>query len=150
YLLELIRLEGRGDYASRETCQGRSECMSEPAYCCRDCFGTELYCQACIINRHRENPLHRIEFWNGCFFEDTTLKCLGLRVQLGHPIGERCFNHSRAYDDDFVILDTNGIHELALDFCSCESVLTHIKQLLQARWYPATSANPKSAATFCL
>ncbi|KAG2123716.1 hypothetical protein BD769DRAFT_1628906 [Suillus cothurnatus] len=150
YLLELIRLEGRGDYASRETCQGHSECTSEPAYRCRDCFGTELYCQACIINRHRENPLHKIEFWNGCFFEDTTLKCLGLRIQLGHPIGERCFNHSRAYDDDFVILDTNGIHELALDFCSCESALSHVKQLLRARWYPATSADPKSAATFRL
>jgi hypothetical protein len=61
YLLELIRLEGRGDYASRETCQGHSECTSEPAYRCQDCFGTELYCQVCIINRHRENPLHKIE-----------------------------------------------------------------------------------------
>ncbi|KAG1758110.1 hypothetical protein EDD22DRAFT_957204 [Suillus occidentalis] len=118
YILELIRLKGCGDYASRETCLGHSECMSEPVYRCQDYFGTELYCQACIINRHHENPLHRIEFWNSCFFKDTTLKYLGLQVQLGHSIGEQCFNHSWAYDDDFIILDTNGIHELALDFCS--------------------------------
>ncbi|KAG2148930.1 hypothetical protein DEU56DRAFT_729907 [Suillus clintonianus] len=150
YLLELIRLEGRGDYAFRKTCQGHNECASEPAYCCQDCFGTELYCQECTVNKHRENPLHKIEFWNGSFFEDTTLKNLGLRVQLGHPVGERCFNLSRAYDDDFVILDINGVHELALDFCSCESALSHVKQLLRARWYPATSADPKSAATFRL
>ncbi|KAG1833671.1 hypothetical protein DFJ58DRAFT_869463 [Suillus subalutaceus] len=150
YLLEFIRLEGRGDYASRETCQGHSECESEPGYRCRDCFGTELYCQECIVNRHRENPLHKIEFWNGSFFEDTTPKYLGLRVQLGHPVGERCFNHSCAYDDDFIILDINGIHKLALDFCACESALSHINQILQARWYPATSIDPKSAATFHL
>ncbi|KAG1844600.1 hypothetical protein F4604DRAFT_1884427 [Suillus subluteus] len=150
YLLEHIRLEGHGDYAFRETCQGHNECTYEPVYRCQDCFGTELYCQECTVNRHRENPLHKIEFWNGSFFEDTTLKSLGLRVQLGHPVGERCFNHSRAYDDDFVILDINGIHELALDFCSCESALSHVKQLLRARWYPATSADPKSAATFRL
>ncbi|KAG1877410.1 hypothetical protein F4604DRAFT_1880388 [Suillus subluteus] len=150
YLLELIRLEGRGDYAFRKTCQGHNECASEPAYRCQDCFGTELYCQECTVNRHRENPLHKIEFWNGSFFEDITLKNLGLRVQLGHPVGERCFNLSRAYDDDFVILDINGVHELALDFCSCESALSHVKQLLRARWYPATSADPKSAATFRL
>ncbi|KAG2133551.1 uncharacterized protein EDB93DRAFT_1242852 [Suillus bovinus] len=135
YLLELIRLEGRGDYTSRETCQGHSECASEPGYHCWDCFGTELYCQGCIVNRHCENPLHKIEFWNGSFFEDTTLKYLRLRVQLGHPVGEQCFNHSRAYNDDFIILDINGIHELALDF---------------SRWYPATSIDPKSAAMFHL
>ncbi|KAG1852112.1 hypothetical protein DFJ58DRAFT_885682 [Suillus subalutaceus] len=139
YLLEFIRLEECGDYASRETCQGHSECESEPGYCCRDCFGTELYCQECII-----------KFWNGSFFEDTTLKYLGLRVQLGHPVGERCFNHSRAYDDDFNILDINGIHKLALDFCACESALSHINQILRARWYPATSIDPKSAVMFHL
>ncbi|KAG2033360.1 hypothetical protein BDR03DRAFT_935695 [Suillus americanus] len=148
YLLELIRLKGRRDYAFRKTCQGHNECASEPAYHCQDCFGTELYCQECTVNRHRENPLHKIEFWNGSFFEDTTLKNLGLRVQLGHPVGERCFNLLQAYDDDFVILDINGVHELALDFCSCESALSHVKQLLRARWYPATSADPKSAAMF--
>ncbi|KAG2136089.1 uncharacterized protein EDB93DRAFT_1242432 [Suillus bovinus] len=150
YLLEFIRLEGHGNYASRETCQGHSKCTSEPGYHCQDCFGTELYCQECIVNRHRKNPLYKIEFWNGSFFEDTTLKYLRLRVQLGHPVGKQCFNHSRAYDDDFIILNINGIHELALYFCSCESALSHTNQILRARWYPVTSIDPKSAAMFCL
>jgi hypothetical protein len=61
YLLELIRLKGRGDYAFRETCQGHNECASEPVYRCQDCFGAELYCKECTVNRHRENPLHKIE-----------------------------------------------------------------------------------------
>ncbi|KAG2355521.1 hypothetical protein BDR07DRAFT_1453748 [Suillus spraguei] len=148
YLMELIRLEGRGDYATREACRRDRECTFKPEYRCKDCFGTELYCKDCMVERHRDNPLHRIEHWNGYYFEDTTLKYLGLRIQLGHPVGERCFNQSKAFDDDFVILDINHVHEVALDFCKCSCAQSHTTQIFQARLYPATSSNPKSAATF--
>ncbi|KAG2028403.1 hypothetical protein BDR03DRAFT_883375 [Suillus americanus] len=150
YIMELIRHEGHGDYTTREACHGHRECTFELEYRCRDCFGTELYCKDCMVERHRDNPLHRIKHWNGHYFKDTTLKYLGLRIQLGHPVGEKCFNQSRAFDDDFVILDINHVHEVALDFCECSCAQSHTTQILRARLYPATCSDPKSAATFRL
>ncbi|KAG2112112.1 hypothetical protein DEU56DRAFT_749410 [Suillus clintonianus] len=150
YFMELIRLEGRGDYATREACHGHRGCAFEPEYRCKDCFGTELYCKDCTVERHRDQPLHRIERWNGYYFEETTLKHLGLRIQLGHAVGERCFNPSKAFDDGFVILDIDRVHQVALDFCGCSCAQSHVTQILRARLYPATCSDPKSAATFRL
>jgi hypothetical protein len=39
-----------------------------------------------------------------------------------------------------VVIDSNGIHEVALDYCGCEGAKSAL--------YPVTSMNPKSAATF--
>jgi hypothetical protein len=50
--------------------------------------------------------------------------------------------------DDFCIVDSNGVHEVALDFCSCSRAEDHDIQLLRARLYPATTTNPATAATF--
>ncbi|KAG1858459.1 hypothetical protein DFJ58DRAFT_715870 [Suillus subalutaceus] len=150
FLLELIRLEGCGHYATQEACRRHHECTFEPEYRCKDCFGTELYCKDCTVERHHDNPLHRIKRWNSSYFEETTLKHLGLRIQLGHAVGERCFNQSRAFDNDRVILDINCVHEVALDFCGCSCAQSHAMQILRTRLYPATCSDPKSAATFRL
>ncbi|KAG2048207.1 hypothetical protein BDR06DRAFT_976176 [Suillus hirtellus] len=32
-----------------------------PEYHCKDCFGTELYCKDCMVERNHNNPLHRIK-----------------------------------------------------------------------------------------
>lgn len=81
-------------------------------------------------------------------FTTVTLKSLGLRLQLGHAIGDLCCNPKCAFGDDFVVMDTTGIHDVALDFCGCESAQSHIKQLLRARLFPATVVDLKTAATF--
>lgn len=86
--------------------------------------------------------------WNGDYFQRMTLKSLGLRVQLGHPPGSTCYNGKMAPGDDFVVIDTNGIHQIGLDFCGCEQAQTHYKQLLRSRWFPATTSEPRTAATF--
>lgn len=46
------------------------------------------------------------------------------------------------------MIDVNGIHEIGLDFCECETAQIRYKQLLRARWYPATTTDPQTAATF--
>ncbi|KAG2740851.1 hypothetical protein P692DRAFT_201842407 [Suillus brevipes Sb2] len=84
-----------------------------------DCFGPGMFCCACIVQQHTCLPLHRIKEWTGSFFQRTTLKSLGI-----------------------------GIQEIALDFCGCESAQIHFKQLLRVRWYPATTTDPQTAATF--
>ncbi|KIM74294.1 hypothetical protein PILCRDRAFT_80232, partial [Piloderma croceum F 1598] len=86
--------------------------------------------------------------WNGTFFESTTLKEIGLRIQLGHRAGDHCSNPCNAAGDDFVVVDSNGIHKVGLDYCGCEKACDQVTQLLRARLYPATTTAPKSAATF--
>ncbi|KAG2750180.1 hypothetical protein P692DRAFT_20874680 [Suillus brevipes Sb2] len=148
YLDEMVRLEGRGDEIARETCSCKGE---DPLlYRCRDCFGAEMVCRACVLQRHAHNPLHRVEEWCGTFFVRVSLKLLGLRIQLGHNPGEKCYNPEAAAGDDFVVVDIHGIHEIGLDFCGCETAQIHYKQLICARWFPATSKKPQTATTFAL
>ncbi|KAJ7099324.1 hypothetical protein B0H15DRAFT_1001957 [Mycena belliarum] len=143
YLDELVQLEGRGDYLDLTDCV---ICGISPAvYRCQHCFTDDLYCQGCLVDGHINNPLHRVE--------GTTLKKLGLRIQLGHGRrgkGRRgqCVLPRQAVDDDFVVVDTHGVHEVGLNFCNCSTAQPHDIQLLRARWYPATGKNPRTAATF--
>jgi hypothetical protein len=123
-----------------------------------------------MVDRHRENPLHRIAVsflfllfheatsdqglkkWHNSYFVKTSLMTLGLRVQLGHPPGERCAGPEPAASD-FVMLHTNGFHQLGVNFCGCENGFdngTHEIQLLRAGWFPATHERPKTCATFAV
>ncbi|KAF8835995.1 hypothetical protein BDN67DRAFT_992252 [Paxillus ammoniavirescens] len=148
FLDELIRLEGRRDYAAGTTCPQCEQGL--PEYRCDDCDSLELFCTNCIVNLHKRSPFHRIKYWNQRHFKRVTLKSLGLHIQLGHAIDDLCCNPKRAFADEFVVMDTNGIHEVGLDFCECGTVQTHIKQLLRAHLFPATVTDPKTAATFCM
>ena len=78
------------------------------------------------------------------------LKDLGLSMQLGHPIGERCHRPWSVPKDEFVVLHNNGIHVVHLAFCGCETAEMLSRQLLHIRWFPATSNMPCTAATFCV
>jgi len=82
------------------------------------------------------------------YFVRVTLKNLGLRIQLGHPPREACNLPIWAKGDSFLIIDTHGIHEVGLDFCSCERSTNILSQLLRYKLYPATTYNPQTAATF--
>ncbi|KAG2046734.1 hypothetical protein BDR06DRAFT_985459 [Suillus hirtellus] len=143
-LNNFICLEGRSDFAQAMCFCGEAG----PMYQCQDCHGAELVCLSCTLHIHERQPLHRIECWNGTSFQTTTLKALGVRFQLGHPIGVQCVNPIPTFNNDFVILNYNGVHEVGLDFCGCESAQPHITQLLCVRLFPATTLDPKSAATF--
>ncbi|KAG2739545.1 hypothetical protein P692DRAFT_20755538 [Suillus brevipes Sb2] len=144
FLEEFLRLKGRGDY-SQDTCA----CGEVVAtYRCQDCHGCELFCHLCMIRIHDRLPLHRMEQWDGISFYSVTLKSMGIRLQLGHASGVRCINPLTAHNDDFVIIDYNGIYEVGLDFCGCAYAEPHIIQLLRVRLFPATTVDPKTAATF--
>ncbi|KAG1740076.1 hypothetical protein EDD22DRAFT_982245 [Suillus occidentalis] len=147
YLLEFIQLDGHGENA-RDTCPG---CCTDPAtFCCQDCDDMQLYCGKCSLANHAWSPTHRIQKWNGVFFEVSLLKTLGLQVQLGHPIGQPCILPQSAFNNDFVLIDTNRIHEIGLDFCGCETSERHVKQLLHHGWFPSMSTDPRTVLTFRL
>ncbi|RPD56066.1 hypothetical protein L226DRAFT_546322 [Lentinus tigrinus ALCF2SS1-7] len=144
FLAELLRLEGRGDYIDRDCSCGAKEAL----YRCEDCHDVSLHCRQCTLAAHLCHPLHRLRRWDDDHFTRVTLKSLGLVVQLGHSPGQACMNPRIPWGDDFVLIDLNGIHELTVRYCGCESAVPHHLQLLRARWYPATSVSPKTAATF--
>ncbi|KAH7917830.1 hypothetical protein BV22DRAFT_1108497 [Leucogyrophana mollusca] len=128
FLHELIWLEGR--CGSPDVC---SDCeVAQAKYRCDDCFGVDMCCSSCMLARHRLNPLHRVKEWTGAYFERRSLRDLGLRVQLGHPVGKTCYRPKSAPGDDFVVIHHNGIHSVGVSYCGCDS------------------DKPKTAATFSL
>ncbi|KAJ6455099.1 hypothetical protein C8R47DRAFT_1228413 [Mycena vitilis] len=146
---ELLFGEGRGPHRQYSVCPGCSAEKSE--YRCKTCLsGGEMLCKACIVQRHQVNPLHSVQRWNGSWFLPTTLKKLGLRIQLGHwhQADRRCPVPEPAAGDDFVIVDDHAVHEVALDFCGCGGGGSYTKQLMRAQLFPATVQAPRTAGTF--
>ncbi|KAJ7432065.1 hypothetical protein B0H11DRAFT_2165471 [Mycena galericulata] len=144
-----LRCEGRGPWWSKG-CMGEGCLQLKAEYRCQDCFGSRLLCGACVVNRHRDEPLHLIDKWEGGYFQPCALASLdaGLRYQLGHAPGEEC--DFRDGPHRFVVLDNNAIHELKVDFCGCIGHPTVIDQLLNIGWFPATVKDPETCATLSL
>ncbi|KAJ7838106.1 hypothetical protein B0H14DRAFT_2361929, partial [Mycena olivaceomarginata] len=150
YLEEALRLEGRGDhhYLTCRLCGA-----GKPDHRCRHCLnGGELICHGCVVAAHTKLPFHIIEYWTGEMFVRKSLKDLGLRIQLGHwhDINRACPVPTPAANDDFVIVDLYGVHEVGLDYCGCGRGGHTTVQLLRAQLWPATTTNPKTAATFAV
>ncbi|KAG1741216.1 hypothetical protein EDD22DRAFT_786755 [Suillus occidentalis] len=146
YLDKLIRLEGRRK--ADHSCHACGDL--DASYRCEDCFSVDLFCCLCMIKLHQNLPLHRVKQWQDRYFHPTTLKHLGLCIQLGDHTGQSCRNPKPAREDDFVVIDVHGIHEVGLDFCSCAHAPSHYRQLLHGRFFPSTSTDPRTAATFAV
>lgn len=108
----------------------------------------------CVVPSHFKYLLNVHQEWNGSYFEPTWLRDIGLRVQLGesHQPGTYC-TFGRDIHKDFVVLHTNGVHFVNVDFCGCSPTPGHPKldvyqQLLRADFYPATVLEPQTCATF--
>ncbi|KAJ6449962.1 hypothetical protein C8R45DRAFT_1114370 [Mycena sanguinolenta] len=151
FLAEMLRHEGRGGHAGSPICP---RCREHPAdHRCVFCMGGgELLCPTCIVSAHRQLPLHTIQRWTGSCFERRTLKHMGLRIQLGHwrELDYVCPLPQPAAGNDFVIIDTHGVHSVNLDFCNCGLGGAPTVQLLRTRLWPATTTNPRTAATFAV
>ncbi|KAF8978515.1 hypothetical protein BDQ17DRAFT_1394724 [Cyathus striatus] len=137
FLDELLHHDGKGEYADQDKC---FSCKNETCYYkCKDCF-----------HEHAHLPLHRIEMWNGLFFEKESLQNIGLNIQLGHG-GADC---SRTTDTNIniVVVDTTGVHNISVSFCDCKIQATpRYIQLLRAGWFPASIVWPQTVITFeCL
>ena len=84
--------------------------------------------------------------WTGLFFQRTTLRDQGLRIQLRHAYNRACPTRPAAHSN-FRVIHSNGIHHVAIDLCRCHNVDLRV-QLLRIGWWPATPLDPQSAATF--
>ncbi|KAG7440686.1 uncharacterized protein BT62DRAFT_842675, partial [Guyanagaster necrorhizus] len=63
--------------------------------------------------------LTMFKHWNGDYFDKILLWKLGLCYQVGHLIGDICIHLRPAFGSYIMIIDTNGVHDVALNFCSC-------------------------------
>lgn len=82
----------------------------------------------------------------GSFFDKTSLRELGLRVQLGHDNGSTCLKPCRG-PDEMIVIHTNSIHEVAVNYCDCYLRVPPRRQLLRFGWYPATVHRPNTCST---
>ena len=51
-----------------------SICSGDGSYRCSDCFWRPMYCSSCCRQAHSNHLLHRVEQWNGTFFEESSLR----------------------------------------------------------------------------
>ncbi|PBK70788.1 hypothetical protein ARMSODRAFT_884149, partial [Armillaria solidipes] len=149
YLLELLRRNGHGGAVLQSAC---SNCqMGKPIFRCDGCPLGLLACKACCLKLHSSLPLHVVWEWTGERFVKTTLRKLGLRVQIRHFDGSECICPEPA-GWTFTILDTNGIHDVKVDYCACDRCKGTMQrqQLLRFGWYPVTPLHPRTCATLTL
>ncbi|KAF7293465.1 hypothetical protein MIND_01124200 [Mycena indigotica] len=125
-------------------------------YRCRDCFKPKLSCASCMISQHAPNPFHQIERWNGKHFERLSLHLLGFRLYTcPRTTGKRCPEVSEhdLRTQRFTMYDSNGIHELDVEYCSCTAgigaaPLPYWEQLHSLQLFPASFTQPKTAFTW--
>jgi hypothetical protein len=82
-------------------------------------------------------------------FQTASLAELGLVIQLNHRRSPCLDPNIR----DFTIHHTNGTHRVKLSFCGCRSHIignSHVAQLFNQRWMPATWKRPRTAFSFAL
>ncbi|KIJ30793.1 hypothetical protein M422DRAFT_186662 [Sphaerobolus stellatus SS14] len=115
---------------------------------CKDCDSGELQCTKCIIGGHSRRPLHRIQRWNGNYFEDTSLANAGLTIDLGHNPVTCVAGHGKIQSHLITVMDINGLHNVRLCWCQCLRFSHLAEELFRRQWIPATLIRPGTAFTF--
>ncbi|KAJ7251189.1 hypothetical protein B0H12DRAFT_1018742 [Mycena haematopus] len=147
----MLRRDGLGDDISNLAC-GCCSATDKRIFRCVQC-GEFLQCRDCVLERHALNPLHTLKEWNGRFWTEAQLcgkeelGALGLVYQLGHH-GFRCtFPGPRRV---MVVIHVSGIYTVEFQYCGCDRNrrTSNLGQLLRNAWYPATTVDPGTCATF--
>ncbi|CAK5265239.1 unnamed protein product [Mycena citricolor] len=100
------------------------------------------------IYRSTTQPLHAVEEWNGSWWTKVSLAALGLIYQMGHGGQPCCFPMRK--DVRMVIMHAPRIHDIRIRYCNCSKSddSSKVQQLLRNGWYPATTIDPGTCATF--
>ncbi|KAL1749892.1 hypothetical protein FB107DRAFT_280174 [Schizophyllum commune] len=149
YVEEVMRLEGRGDAADQVCPTCDPDQPGVPLYRCTGCCGFSMYCATCVVKAHATRPFCQVEEWHDGSFRRVPLVALGLVVQLNHPDGSDCEN-AHIVHQDFVVIDTGGVHRCTLSQCGCPGAPTFRQQLMRHRLFPASPNAPRTACTFAV
>ncbi|KAJ7027839.1 hypothetical protein C8F04DRAFT_1212338 [Mycena alexandri] len=146
---ETLRNDGLGDALDDKACSCCKNVYPRQSrrFRCSDC-SVFVQCLDCVTSRHSLSPLHRLKEWNGTFWTATTVKKLGIVYQLGH--GRHPCRRPAPKVHDLVVLDTEGIHTVSYRFWGCDRAdrANNLEQLMRNEWYPATTVDPDTCATF--
>ncbi|KAJ7036476.1 hypothetical protein C8F04DRAFT_954001 [Mycena alexandri] len=146
---ETVRHNGLGDALDENKCPCCQRVHSRQFrhFRCADC-GVFVQCLECVRSRHSLSPLHRVKEWNGTFWVNTTLTKLGCVYQLGHG-GHTCPRPART-THNMVVMDTEVIQTVNYRYCGCDKAdrSNNLEQLMRNGWYPATTVDPETCATF--
>ncbi|KAF9491277.1 hypothetical protein BDN71DRAFT_1592386 [Pleurotus eryngii] len=145
FIKEFLWHEAAADNTAE--CPGCMEAVAG-SYRCRQCFDKHLYCEECMVNQHQALPFHELEKWNSHFFECCSLQSLGLCLQLGHPIDRRCVRPMPSFGDVFTVITSHSLIPVSVDYCGCTTATSRDLQLLRYGLFPATTTDPRMAATF--
>ncbi|KAJ7027962.1 hypothetical protein C8F04DRAFT_1212258 [Mycena alexandri] len=151
FLDETVRHDGLGDALDEKACPCCKKAYTKQTrrFRCTEC-GVFVQCLDCVISRHSLSPLHRLKYqeWTGTFWAATTLMKLGLVYQLGHG-GHPCRRPAPKVHE-MVVLDTEAVHTVSYRYCGCDSAdhANNLEQLMRNEWYPATTVDPDTCATF--
>jgi hypothetical protein len=100
---------------------------------------------------HLSLPFHRLQRWNGQFYEAISLLELGFVFNLGHD-GKVCpLNADKSEcGDQITMVDSAGIFIHLVRWCRCNGASNEDKhlQLLRHRLFPSTISKPQTAFTF--
>ena len=134
-----------------ETCAcGKGKCLVRCRY--DGCFQYQTSCRECFISSHRHNPFHWALEWdttkNIWVQRDISELSVKYAIQLGHVHTKNHELCSGADSIPFTVTHTNGIHTTRLRFCCCPDGEDKVMQLLQAKLFPSTPNEPRSAFTF--
>lgn len=125
---------------------------------CNDCFRSPPTCRYCFSERHLQLPFHWALVWNpetGHYIKLDYSKVLpnvpneaaAAAIRLGHDDNNTSCPSSRS-NISFTVVHSNGIHSTLARFCECPRAKDRITQLMQARLFPGTILDPKTAFTF--
>ncbi|KAJ7122475.1 hypothetical protein C8R46DRAFT_1050549 [Mycena filopes] len=86
--------------------------------------------------------------WNGNYWVKTSFQELKCVFQLGHG-GHPCPRPPPA-TRKMVVIDVGGVFTLDYKWCGCDGAdeANNLEQLLRNGWYPATTVDPQTCATF--
>ncbi|KAF7315023.1 CxC2 domain-containing protein [Mycena indigotica] len=156
FLDEIVRHDGLGQRTQCAVCPTKVNQAGQRFFRCRQC-GVQIFCESCVKKQHQWSPLHTIQEWTGSFWTEVSLyhsrvesggrSGLGAMYQLGHS-GATCpFPGNRR---SMVVIDVNGIFVVDIQYCDCHNTngSDMLQQLLRNGWYPATTINPATCATF--
>ncbi|KAK0473336.1 hypothetical protein IW261DRAFT_1342555, partial [Armillaria novae-zelandiae] len=116
-------------------------------YHCKSCYLHPPSCAQCLVSSHCHLPFHRIEHWNGHYFEKSSLRALGFVFCLGHG-GLPCPNQLDSAFRKIIVVDVNGYHDIDFKFCFCrDHDLNEAKQLFSHMFFPATITHPETVFT---
>ncbi|THU94988.1 hypothetical protein K435DRAFT_859998 [Dendrothele bispora CBS 962.96] len=146
-LTNLLLMHEANVEANEECSCGRGKCLVS----CQDCLFYETSCKHCFIDRHRCMPLHWARVWDlKCGFyrrHDISTLRDDYAIQLGHTSGT-CRNPQKPVK--FIITHSNGVHGTRVSFCECFGCGNRVHQLMRAKLFPGSAAEPISAFSFAV